>query len=102
MQRSAPFPSASDISTATQMSIGTSTPGAIRDALGYLCVEPFIRTLIDARALKSAFELGLVDYLSAAGRCAVESVEKAIALDPPGAQLLFQLLAANHVVELAN
>jgi hypothetical protein len=32
-------------------------------ALDYLCVESFLRTLVDARSLKMAFEIGLVDLL---------------------------------------
>ena len=33
------------------------------DPLGYLCVDRFIASLTGARALRTAFELGLIDHL---------------------------------------
>ena len=43
------------------------TAAAVADrtvaAPDYLCVDRFLRTVIDARSLKTAFEIGLVDFL---------------------------------------
>ena len=66
--------------------------------LEYLCVDAFLRTLIDARALKTAFETGLIDLLAGARSAPLEAIEKTLGLDAAGAQFLLGLLAANHVV----
>ena len=68
-------------------------------ALDFLVVDEFIRTMVDARALKSAFELGLVDRLVAQRSGSVEALGRALGMDAPGLRLLLDLLAANGVVE---
>lgn len=68
------------------------------DDLEFLCVDDFIRSLVGARALKTAFELGLIDYLLERRPGSVEAMEKALGIDRPGSQLLLNLLAANEVV----
>jgi SAM-dependent methyltransferase len=72
------------------------------DALDYLCVDSFLRTLVDARSLKTAFELGLVDFLSAQPGASAETLEKALGLDSPGARFLLSLLGANRVIKENN
>jgi ubiquinone/menaquinone biosynthesis C-methylase UbiE len=73
----------------------TDTSGA----LDYLSVDSFLRTLVDARALKTAFEVGLIDYLIERPGPTLEALEKSLSLDHAGAQFLLGLLAANHVIE---
>lgn len=68
-------------------------------ALDFRVVDQFIRTMIDARALKSAFELGLVDRLVESRSGSVEALGRALGMDAPGLRLLLDLLAANGVVE---
>jgi SAM-dependent methyltransferase len=67
--------------------------------LEFLCVDEFLRTLVDARALKTAFELGLVDRLLEQRSAGFDALARAIGADRPGMRLLVDLLAANQVVE---
>lgn len=67
--------------------------------LGFLAVDAFIRTLVDARALKTAFELGLVDRLIEHRSGSVEALGRAVGADPQGLRFLLDMLAANGVVE---
>ncbi|MGA7983668.1 MAG: methyltransferase [Burkholderiales bacterium] len=67
--------------------------------LGFLVVDEFMRTLVDARALKTAFELGLVERLVEHRSGSVEALGRAIGADPPGLRFLLDLLTANRVVE---
>jgi SAM-dependent methyltransferase len=71
-------------------------------ALDYLCVDAFLRTLVDARALKTAFELGLVDFLSAKPAASAETIGKTLGVDANGARFLLDLLAANNVLTKHN
>ena len=80
-----------------------SVPGEPRDdaglGLGFLVVDDFMKTLVDARALKTAFELGLVDRLVEHRHGSVEALGRAVGADPPGLRFLLDLLTANGVVE---
>jgi SAM-dependent methyltransferase len=67
--------------------------------LEFLQVDGFIRTLVDARALKTAFELGLVDHLVEARSSSLEALGKALQIDRGGLRFLLDLLGANQVVE---
>lgn len=67
--------------------------------LEFLAVDGFIRTLVDARALKTAFELGLVDRLIEHRSGSVEALGRAVGADPQGLRFLLDMLAANGVVE---
>jgi len=69
------------------------------DALEYLAADRYLRTLIDARALKTAFELRLVDLLEKHGALSDAAALKALNLDQQGLQLLLALLEANAVTE---
>jgi SAM-dependent methyltransferase len=66
-------------------------------ALEYLCVDDFLKTLIDAQVLKTAFDLQLIDHLQegASGR---ERLEEQTGADPPGLRFLLGLLQANGVL----
>jgi hypothetical protein len=69
-------------------------------ALDFLIVDEFLKTIVDARALRTAFELGLVDRLmdSRSGG-SVDALGRAIGADPSGMRLLLDLLATNSVIE---
>ena len=69
------------------------------DDLEFLCVDEFLRTLVDARALKTAFELALVDQLLEHRTLSADALGRAIGVDRAGLRLLLDLLAANRVVE---
>ena len=64
----------------------------------YLCIEPFIAEMVGARALSSAFELGVIDALLARPR-PESALREGLKLDERGLQLLLGLLRANGVVE---
>lgn len=66
----------------------------------FLIVDEFIRTLVDARALKTAFEIGLIDRLVEQRSGSAEALWRMLGLDPAGGQLLLQLLSANGVTEV--
>lgn len=72
---------------------------ALPPDLEFLVVDEFIRTMVDARALKSAFELGLVDRLLEQRSGSAEALGRALGVDAPGLRLLLDLLGANRVVE---
>ncbi|MGH8686524.1 MAG: methyltransferase [Burkholderiales bacterium] len=80
-----------------------SAPGQPREDagldLGFLVVDEFVKTLVDARALKTAFELGLVERLLEHRRGSVEALGRAIGADAAGLRFLLDLLTANGVVE---
>jgi len=87
------------MSAESTMSIPPARAAVLSDALEFLCVDEFIRTLVDARALKTAFELGLVDHLLQQQPCRVDVLGKALGTDQVGLRFLLDLLAANHVIE---
>src|SRR5258708_4594319 len=68
-------------------------------ALEFLIVDEFLRTLVDARALKTAFELGLIDRLLEHRTGSVEALGRALRADQQGLRFLLDLLATNRVVE---
>ena len=65
----------------------------------YLCVDSFIKTIVDARALSTAFELRLIDYLINNQPVSLDDLKKGFKGDTRGATLLLDLLMANHIVE---
>jgi SAM-dependent methyltransferase len=74
-----------------------------KDALtDYLCTEPFVKTLFDARALATAFEIGLVDFMLQTGKADLESLAKRWGAGFQAMHLLISLLMGNHVVEDRN
>jgi hypothetical protein len=66
--------------------------------LGFLDVDAFLATLVDARALKTAFELQLIDRLLAHGPQTVAELDASLDADASGLELLLGMLAANRVV----
>jgi SAM-dependent methyltransferase len=76
----------------------TAAPQASPD-FGFLAVDGFLTTLIDARALKTAFELQLVDRLLAREH-AVQELGDSLGIDAIGLDVLLGMLAANRVIAL--
>jgi len=81
------------------VSLALERASGVPSALEFLVVDEFITTMVDARALKSAFELGLVDRLLESRSGSVEALGRALGVDAPGLRLLLDLLAANRVAE---
>jgi SAM-dependent methyltransferase len=67
----------------------------IRD---HLCVDAFLQEMIPARALKTAFETGLVDHLVSNRICSVSSLENKWKNGEKAVRLLIDLLALNNVI----
>jgi SAM-dependent methyltransferase len=67
--------------------------------LEFQIVDEFLKTLVDARALKTAFELGLINRLVEQRSGSIEAVSRAIGTDRQGMRFLLDLLKANGVVE---
>ena len=70
--------------------------------LEYLCVDDFLKTLVDARALSSAFELGLIDFIVQKPRVDLDDLREALGTDERGLRFLADLLLLNHVIEEKN
>jgi ubiquinone/menaquinone biosynthesis C-methylase UbiE len=65
----------------------------------YLCVDRFIRSPVEARSLKTAFELGMIDRLMSSHSAPVAELAKTVSTDGRGMKLLIDLLVSNDVVE---
>lgn len=68
-------------------------------SLDFVVVDEFLRSLVDARVLKTAFELGLIDRLLEQRSGSGEALGRMLGLDAAGARFLFDLLIANGVIE---
>jgi len=68
----------------------------------YLCVDEFLKKIVDARALGTAFELGLIDYLMENQHSTFDDLKRRFECDNQGLQLLLNLLMANRVIEDCN
>jgi SAM-dependent methyltransferase len=64
----------------------------------FLCVNRFLGTELDARAIRSATELGVIDNLEASGTLSMAELAAAADLEPNIAQLLIGMLEVNDVV----
>lgn len=80
-------------------SANTSKQKNSGDEFGYLCVDDFIKTLVDARALATALELRLVDYLIQNNEGSVDVIQGQFKGDSRGLRLLLDLLRFNNVLE---
>ncbi|KPK24431.1 MAG: hypothetical protein AMK69_16120 [Nitrospira bacterium SG8_3] len=74
-------------------------PEKIAEESEYLCVDDFLKALVDARALASAFELGLIDYLVQNPRVPLDDLRSVLRSDEQGLRFLLDLLRANQVIE---
>lgn len=68
----------------------------------FLVVDEFIRDLVGARVLKTAFELGLIDHLMERHPESIEELEKTAHADRQGLQFILDMLAAGNVVEMRD
>lgn len=71
----------------------------VHDPAAYLCVDRYIRTSIDARAIQTAFELGLVDRLRDGATRSLVELQSISGVDAGGLRILIDLLRSNGVVE---
>jgi SAM-dependent methyltransferase len=69
---------------------------------GYLVVDDFLRGFVEARVLKTAFEIGLIDRLLEHVSGAVTALAPVVGLDQAGLRFLLDLLAAAGVVQEAR
>ena len=70
--------------------------------LDFLQVNAFLGSEIDARALKSGLELGLVDFLQRNGATPLAVLGRELRVSPAGLGLLSDLLASNAVLVRAG
>jgi SAM-dependent methyltransferase len=67
--------------------------------LDYVCVDRFIQNLFHARALATAFEIGLIDFILQTGSAGPESLAKRWGASRQAMGLLLSLLLASRAVE---
>jgi len=67
--------------------------------LGYLCVDDFLKDIVGARSLASAFELGLIDHLQQGGVLGSGDFQRLQVRDGRGLTLLLSMLHANGVIK---
>lgn len=67
--------------------------------LGFLAVDRYLAGFVAARALRSAFELRLVDHLLEGGNGTEAALVRALKIDAQGLRLLLALLEAAGVTE---
>lgn len=65
----------------------------------YLCVDDFMKDLVDAKALSTAFELGLIDFLVEKKSATFAFLTKELATEAHGTYILLKLLLTNGVIE---
>jgi SAM-dependent methyltransferase len=68
------------------------------DSRAFLQVNAFLGTEIDARAIKSGLDLGILDALSANGATSLARLSAECEINPTGLHLLVDMLEANEVV----
>ena len=64
----------------------------------FLCVNGFLTTEMDARAISSALELGLIDALHGQSGAALADLSARLGINSVGLGLLVDLLEVNKVV----
>jgi SAM-dependent methyltransferase len=79
--------------------MGLTAPPAAGPEPEYLVVDEFLATANDARVLKTAFELRLVDRLLETQPATPEALAADLGLDAPGLGMLLDLLAASGIVD---
>jgi len=80
----------------------TAVPRLSAQSLAYLDATAFLRGMVEAGALRAAFELRLIDLLAVRGTLAPEQLTAATGCDPQGLRFLLELLSANRVVVVRN
>lgn len=64
----------------------------------FLCVDAFVDRFIHARALKTAYQIGLIEDLAANPYLSFEALASRSKMDDRGLALLLDLLSSNHVI----
>jgi SAM-dependent methyltransferase len=79
----------------------TVSPSGVKEngILEFLIVDEFLKTVVDARALKTAFELGLIDRLVEHRSGSIEALGRVLGADRQGMRFLLDLLKSNNIVE---
>ena len=80
----------------------SEAPPAAASRPGYLVVDDFLGGFVEARVLKTAFEVGLIDRLLEHGSGAVAPLAAVVGLDQDGLRFLLDLLGAAGVVQEAK
>lgn len=65
----------------------------------YLRVDAFIKSVVNARALGTAFELGIIDYIVENQPCTFDRLKTKVDIDGRGLRLVLDLLTANRAIE---
>jgi ubiquinone/menaquinone biosynthesis C-methylase UbiE len=68
----------------------------------FLVVDEFIRDLMGARALKTAFELRLIDHLMRRHPESFEALQQVAQADRAGLQFILDMLTGSNVVEMRD
>lgn len=74
------------------------TASSVDREFDFLRVDDFMRHMLDARALATAFETGLVDMLCRDGESTMQTLLEQLGLDSRGGAFLLDLLAASGVI----
>lgn len=69
------------------------------DVFDYLRVDEFMKGAVESRALGTAFELGIIDYLVRTRHTDLEELLSVFKLDRQGLGLIVDLLKANRVID---
>ena len=77
------------------MSSSRTTPTPRGDESAYLCVDDYLGTMVDAQALKCAFEIRLIEHLERNPISTLEQTAQALAIDRRGLVFLLDLLKVN-------
>jgi hypothetical protein len=67
--------------------------------LGYLCTDSFMADAASARALTSAFEIGLINDLLQHQPCSIDNLNARLKIEPRGLLLLIDMLKAGRVLD---
>ena len=76
-----------------------TAPAVSPAALEYLGVDAYLHSVVDAGALRTAFEMRIIDLLIGSDAVPVLDLLNATGSDPQGLRFLLDLLSANEVVE---
>jgi hypothetical protein len=69
------------------------------ESLDYLRAERFMADATKGRALASAFELGVIDFLAKGGPVTVSALRAKLGCDEKGLRMLLRLLQSNQAIE---
>jgi SAM-dependent methyltransferase len=74
------------------------SPGEQGAEFDYLCVDAFMQDIFSARALATAFETGVIDYLLKEPRCSPDALGRKLGLPDQGMAVLLGFLDSNKVI----